>query len=263
MIQAEKKNWSLRWPSFGLILQWSGMTWEAIEYQTPFDQLFFQLFNMNDTWAHTLDVGLSFLGLLCAVLYFWRGHERWAKLAGLSGLLICSFLWIAGTWYSQPDPLSISGIVVLAESTLRWALPLCLLYDGAQFIALCTFALAATFFGHGLEALAGQGEFLDFLMDFMHNTFAYDLPESWARTILSGIAMWDLSLALLILAYPRKIWWILTAFWGFSTALERIFYWGMLQGLALFLQRALHWVVPIAIAKYYQENKNFEEEAPT
>ncbi len=239
--------------ALGLMLQWIGFFWESLRYQTAIDSFFFTQLGFQDNTAHLLDVGLCFLALISSFLYsvFKSNCKKSTCVLAIVGMI--SILWLSGEWLGHPIPFSFLGINLLFESSLRFLTPFALLVLAPDSSKALAILLSLTFFGHGVEALAGQGEFLDFLIDFMQTTFLFELQEHHATMLLSTIAAWDLSLAVFSLTFPRRFWFYLMLFWGVMTSLERILYWGMLQGAALSLQRSLHWIVPLVLIQYHKK----------
>lgn len=89
-------------------------------------------------------------------------------------------------------------------------------------------AIAATFAGHGIEALFTYAEFVDYILAFFQ-LIRFPIREVSAATILHVIGTIDVLLAHHVIFYnPQRNKWVLRYMmaWGLITALSRIMYYG-------------------------------------
>ncbi|MEW6469389.1 MAG: hypothetical protein AB1458_10705, partial [Bacteroidota bacterium] len=105
------------------------------------------------------------------------------------------------------------------------------------FEVLLRIGIAATFFGHGVLALAGNPKWIPLLTAFGFSDFnaAYLLP------VIGGI---DVLVALALLFRPIRLVILWAMIWAFMAALSR-----PISGLPLweFIERASNWALPLAL----------------
>ncbi|MCF7973537.1 MAG: hypothetical protein K9N55_06960 [Phycisphaerae bacterium] len=110
-------------------------------------------------------------------------------------------------------------------------------------------AIAITFLAHGVKALLGDPQFIDYLLVFFRRIGAGSLGEPQALTLLNMIGTVDLLLAahLLFVKLERNqmvLAWM--AAWGAVTALARVTYGGWSSWHEVLI-RTSHFVVPVVL----------------
>jgi len=94
------------------------------------------------------------------------------------------------------------------------------------------------FLGHGLLAIAGEKEWIDWIVRIIHvNVFT-------ATSLLFFIGITDILVALTILLKPYPIILLWAGFWGFFTALI-----GVVMGNSWldFVEHSTNWIIPISL----------------
>ncbi len=211
------------------------------------------------------------------LLYFDHGllDERTAQgvddagfvLLAIAGLLVLTRLARTGLAYAGSFALALAVCsavrdphgpwLVIASQAVRFVAPLALFawlsrdgrtrrdLDGVVVFAL-RLAAAATFTGHGLDALRLEPRFLDLLFAAYRETTAAELPQATAELLLRAIGALDLVVAAMIVALRWRSIAAWMAFWGLLTATSRMVHsgWG---NWAETLLRAPNGMVPLAL----------------
>ncbi|MGE0143406.1 MAG: hypothetical protein AB7I19_10530 [Planctomycetota bacterium] len=147
--------------------------------------------------------------------------------------------------------------LVPIEQALRWSVPWILLLwldprgrpipDRTDAAVECLrVAVAATFVGHGIEALARNPHFVDLIYSFATATGGLRPDLAVAETLLRIIGGIDLVVALLVVTtrwVPVAAW---MAFWGMATAFARVIHAGPSAWPEVAL-RSVHFGVPLAL----------------
>lgn len=147
--------------------------------------------------------------------------------------------------------------LVPIEQALRWTVPWILLLwldqrgrpipdrtDAA--IECLRIAVAATFVGHGVEALARNPHFVDLIFSFAKAAGGLRPDLAVAETLLRIIGGIDLVVALLVVttrSIPVAAW---MAFWGLATAFARVIHTGSSAWPEVAL-RSVHFGIPVAL----------------
>ena len=99
-----------------------------------------------------------------------------------------------------------------------------------------------TFIGHGIYAIMGKPEWLDYLI-----FVGFKLEN--ASIILNLIGYIDIVIACFILLKPNKYILLWATIWAFSTALIR-----PISGESIleFIERGANWLCPLALFFYYK-----------
>ncbi|MBZ0137686.1 MAG: hypothetical protein K8I27_15075 [Planctomycetes bacterium] len=186
---------------------------------------------------------------------FWR--KGWAVAKLVAGWLLVSALaeTLTGTWHPELTPgghaaryLAPLALAAFSLETPRERLGEWLLRVGA----------GATFLFHGIEALLGKAEFVDYLISAGDTLFAVNLSESTARTTLGIIGVLDVLAGVAILL-PKRLravaCWM--ALWGFVTALARVVYlgWGNWPELLI---RVTNGAVPLTLVILWAKGQRRE-----
>lgn len=111
--------------------------------------------------------------------------------------------------------------------------------------------VAGEFMGHGLLAMGGKKDWVNWISQLTHMT----IPISANLLIIIGIM--DVIMALIVLIRPIKPLLLWMAFWGFWTALVRPL---VGQSWLDFIERFANWAAPLAL--YYflaREGKKLDE----
>jgi purple acid phosphatase-like protein/calcineurin-like phosphoesterase family protein len=182
----------------------------------------------------------AFLGSI-PLLFLRNGRPALVFLAVWTGLRAAAQSWDE-VWHPELVPLDLAA---------RALAPLGLLAICGNRRTLGTailrVAVAATFLGHGLEALYGKPEFVDLLLAAGRKLLGLSIPESGARETLRAIGSLDLLVAASLLLPVRwrgiAAW---AAFWGLLTAAARIVHLGW-QNTPEALVRAVHAGAPLAL----------------
>ena len=111
-------------------------------------------------------------------------------------------------------------------------------------------AIAGEFLGHGVFALQGKRQWLDWFSGFGIS------DPGLAAQLLFLVGLLDITLAILILIKPIRIALLWMAFWGFWTALAR-----PLVGEPVwdFVERWANWGAPLALLLIVGWPKSFKE----
>lgn len=106
--------------------------------------------------------------------------------------------------------------------------------------------VAGEFLGHGLLAIGGKKDWIDWTVRFTH------VDTSMAATLMVLVGVVDVIVALVVLVKPMKPVLLYAAFWGFWTALIR-----PLMGIGWldFIERFANWGAPLALYYYYMSRK--------
>ena len=126
---------------------------------------------------------------------------------------------------------------------------------------------AATFIGHGVEALYLHPQFVDYLLAAANNQLGWDASESTMSFILRLIGSIDILLAVLILVARWRAVAAYMACWAFITACSRVVHsdWQALYEVCI---RSANYCVPLAVCLYWhmcrraksdQQNSNSED----
>jgi len=113
-------------------------------------------------------------------------------------------------------------------------------------------AIALIFIAHGMAAVLQHPMYIDYLISFGHTLSGEYLSEKWAGQILTFIGCIDIAggVAILFFKHIYLLGWLI--FWGFITAIWRIFD-TSLWNIDAFLIRSPHFLLPIAY--YFWLNK--------
>ena len=111
-------------------------------------------------------------------------------------------------------------------------------------------AVAGEFFGHGIFALRGKKDWIEWF-----SLFGVSDPET-AKTLLLVLGLIDITLAILVLIKPIRIAILWMVLWGFWTALLR-----PIVGMPIwdFMERWANWGAPLALLLLLGWPKNFKE----
>ncbi|MEK7566828.1 MAG: hypothetical protein AAB527_01695 [Patescibacteria group bacterium] len=111
-------------------------------------------------------------------------------------------------------------------------------------------AVAGEFLGHGVFALQGKQQWIDWF-----SVFGISNADTAAQ-LLFIIGAMDVALAILILIKPVRIAILWMVFWGFWTALIR-----PLVGMPVwdFVERWANWGAPLALLLLYGWPRNFKD----
>lgn len=213
-----------RWLAAGVLVQSVTLAWLAVSHGTTLDSLLFMEIGAREAVARRADLALAAAVVAGAAFLAARPHG----LAGLFGASLVSacFLTVAvatsavgGRAFAQLSPLS---------HAVRWLAPWALLFLGARDGAsvrsaswVLRAAVAATFLGHGWEALRAHPAFVDLLLGSARRWLDTAPPESSARRVLFVIGAVDVAVALLVLAARWRAVVLWAAVWGLATALSR------------------------------------------
>ena len=99
-------------------------------------------------------------------------------------------------------------------------------------------AVAGEYVGHGVFALQGKEQWVDWIERFT------GMEPAFALQLLHAVGYADIVIALIILLYPVRVVLLWAAFWGFWTALIR-----PLMGDPIwdFIERWANWGAPLAL----------------
>lgn len=108
---------------------------------------------------------------------------------------------------------------------------------------LLRIGVAGEFLGHGLLAISGKKEWIGWISNMI------SIGDSTAKTILMLIGIFDVIVAVIVVAKPVKPILLWAAFWGFWTALVR-----PLVGASWldFVERSANWAAPLALYYFYR-----------
>lgn len=111
-------------------------------------------------------------------------------------------------------------------------------------------ALFGEFFGHGIFALQLKPRFVEMLSAFT------GITGSLADSLIVGIGVVDIAVAVLALVYPFRLVLIWASLWGFLTALAR-----SVAGDPIwdFVERWANWGVPLALLYLRGLPRNLKE----
>ncbi|MEN9523950.1 MAG: hypothetical protein RL536_19 [Candidatus Parcubacteria bacterium] len=108
------------------------------------------------------------------------------------------------------------------------------------------FGVAGEFFGHGLLAIQGKKDWINWISQMIH------VDTSTATTLLLIIGTLDVILAIIVLWKPIRPLFLWMALWAFWTALVR-----PLVGVGWldFIERWANWAAPLALYYFYKSRK--------
>ena len=210
----------------------------------------------NEELAATVDQIAAVVLLVTAAGILITRHAWWLLPLIPVWLLVNAAYQIRHTvWHPE---------LILPSSALRVLAPVALLILVSRGSAAITrrraamvewllrLSIAATFAGHGLEALFQRGHFVDLIVMSADNTLGWRIAEPDARTLLAIVGSVDMLVALLILVPTRQrllvIW---LAFWGLLTAASRITHQGNFTHLDDTLVRLVHGGAPLALLVWW------------
>ncbi|MGE0431141.1 MAG: hypothetical protein AB7K09_02965 [Planctomycetota bacterium] len=219
---------------------------------------------VDDPTADAIDTAAACIMLLIAVATL-ATRRSWPLLPLISLWLLVELLYRAlvdEVWHPELLP---------AESALRLLAPLALMLwlarprgtplaipaRRAQAVEwLLRIAIAATFAGHGMEALLARGHFVDLILAATQHVPALQIGESHARALLPLIGGVDLAVAVLILV-PRRWTWLVVwlTLWGLLTAASRIIFWDGLSRFDDTLTRMVHGGAPLALLVWWRVSR--------
>jgi len=112
---------------------------------------------------------------------------------------------------------------------------------------LMRWAIALTFFAHGIEAWHHHYVFTDLLIVSAQRLLGIELTQASAEQLLSLIGAADMVVAVVCVAtrWRAVLWWM--AFWGAVTAISRIVGGGWGTSMHAMLTRAPHVGLPLAV----------------
>jgi hypothetical protein len=211
----------------GIAVQCATLAWIALEHYTTINSVLFMNLGTAEETAHLVDRWLAVGALVVAVGMLVRPVAVLALVASVLFLLVAIATSVdGGHRFAHLAPLS---------GAVRWLGPLALAVlwfgrrvdeptstarvDGASWVLRV--AVAATFLGHGWEALQHHPAFVDLVLGSLRRMFGEAPSEAAVRSILTGIGVLDLALAALVLV--RRWSWVVAwmALWGFATAASR------------------------------------------
>ena len=218
-----------------------GSALTSLRYEGPVFTWLFMGLGWSESAALRVEHGAALLLFASIPLVFWR--------RGAPALIFVS-AWMAAraatqawdeVWHPELVPFD------LAARTLAPVGLLLLATQARAGFALLRIAIAATFLGHGLEALYGKPEFVDLLLAAGRKLGGVAIPEAGAREALRAIGTLDLLVAAALLVPLRlravAAW---AAFWGLLTAAARIVHLGWANTPEA-LVRVVHAGVPLAL----------------
>ena len=155
--------------------------------------------------------------------------------------------------FIQLSPLT--NLLSPMTSLMRITFPLIFVLD-LKFYKIFLVACAFTFFGHGVEAIFGVGKFIDFFLYSGELLGLRDIiNEKYALYVLKIIGAIDIFSAILLFTKYRNKALKFMVFWGFATALMRLFYFEFSTiGFSEFFLRIPHWIIPSLLLIYKNEN---------
>lgn len=119
---------------------------------------------------------------------------------------------------------------------------------------LLRIAAALTFLAHGVECIAGNPRFADFLL-VAADGVGIPMADASADRLLWGIGAVDVGLALVVLLARSRVVTGYMAFWGWLTAAARILFYGPV-GSTEALIRFANGGIPFALLIRYHESKH-------
>ncbi len=111
-------------------------------------------------------------------------------------------------------------------------------------------AAGLTFVAHGLEAIAGHPEFVDYIL-MVFRKVGFNITESSARTFLTIIGYLDLVLGVMAVTLPIRFIFLWMAFWGLLTAFVRVVFYDV-WGIEPFFVRTANWALPLLLFYYFR-----------
>ena len=213
---------------------------------------------LHDQLAYGIDFYLCVFSIPLLIFGFLK-KSAWPFYFCFFWLGVMSFL----TWYQGG---SFSAPYSLFAHNNRYMLPACLAFwihskspanvtfSGISHIL--TLSIAMVFITHGIEALNKNPIFIDYTLRFFRNYTPFWLEEKHARLFLVAVGIQDILLALAVLWKPHKWVFVYMAFWGFWTAILRIFY-SPDYGLASTVMRAANGGVPLVLFLQFLKIKGF------
>lgn len=215
---------------FTVTLTCAGGAWSLFMTTGPVFTLSWDSFGLSESAGLAIEHAGAFMLAVCAViaLFALSKHPMTALPGALAGGAWLLLTAVAAAWTGSWYPF----LSVPAQATRYcacFALALVVLNRHRQALALIVAASAATFAAHGIEALLGRAQFVDFILGTA-SRLEWDLRQSTAEKMLLLIGVLDLLCAAVIVALgcmrrqPRAAllvpaWMCL---WGLLTAAVRV-----------------------------------------
>jgi hypothetical protein len=233
-----------------------GTALHSLRYEGPVFTWLFMARGWSEEAALRMEHGAAWLLLAAAPLVLLR--------RGWPALLLVS-LWMAAraaaqaadeVWHPELIPFDLGARILAPLSlVLLTALPTDGTIPHGRFrasLGLLRVAVAATFAGHGVEALLRKPEFIDLILASGRRLGGLAIPEAAAREALGAIGTLDLLVAGALLVPLRfrcvAAW---AAFWGLLTASSRVVqmgWWNAPEALV----RVIHAGAPLALLVAWQ-----------
>ncbi len=219
--------------------------------ETPLlDWVYFDL-GGSERVATLVDRALVAL-LALAALQCFTGRRRGCHLLAGCAAAMAAVSTLRGTFHPELEPLAHAarwlgplGVAALlsASSAER---PAAAIGRGEWLLRI---AAAATFAGHGLEALFHKAVFVDYLHSALRTFLGVaDASDDALRNVLTAIGILDLGVAAAMLLplrlVPLAAW---MAFWGFLTALARVVHYGVAGGWTETALRTVNGGIPLVL----------------
>ena len=216
--------------------------------------------DLSESFALQSQAAVAFLLVVTAVATFFRSVAPLLLIVAAVQVVLAVAMWqmadgfqIVSNWLLS----TVTALLPFLTQGARVAAPLALwLYDRPErtphtsWEAVARGGASLAFAGHGLEALWHSPQFADLIL-FSARRIGTAMTEHAAQTLLTGIGVIDLLLAVLLVTTRWRAVAIYAALWGLVTAGSRITAYGLEFGWYETLIRAAHFGLPAALAVYW------------
>jgi len=178
-------------------------------------------------------------------------------------LILVWAAWYRGTGERFNDLLPV-------EQSARWMIPVLLgllLPRGGEVVSakrfhtamwLLRLTVAVTFFAHGLKAIYGQKDFIDYLLVAGSSLIGWEASEVAVTRLLTIIGWLDVAAAILVLARQWRSVAIYMALWGIITAYSRVVHSGMSSHFEVAI-RSGNYCLPLAVLFYFRYTRSIQK----
>jgi uncharacterized membrane protein YphA (DoxX/SURF4 family) len=238
-----------------LVCSCAGVAFQILIYGGPvFSWLWLEL-DWSEAAAMRLERAGAFALLACIPFLFAR--RAWVVALPVAGWLALTALaeTLIGTWHP--------GLIPGAHAA-RYLAPLALVAlslapakrQSAEW--LLRVGAGLTFIFHGVQALLGKAEFIDFIISAGGKVLLLEASEPSVSAALVIVGVMDIAVgaAILLPARLRPVA-MYMAFWGLLTAALRVLYMG-LDFLPDALMRVTNGAVPLTLAVLWTKGKRYE-----
>lgn len=233
-----------------VLVQCFGLTFHVFMYGSDFLSSLWYTFKVNGNLARSVDQFMIVSFMLSALFAAFLNK---AKLWFFVGFWV---FFLGANSFFQDD--SFAADYTFFSQAIRYCAPMGIGYYMYQkhsdhFRAerglnlLLALGISMTFIAHGIEAINHNPEFVDFIIRIFRKYFSLNISQSDAESMLRAIGLIDVALGVSLLFESNRQVLLYMAFWGFLTAIVRIFYSPSIPGLESALIRSANGGAPLVL----------------